>query len=78
MTEAFVRLHERGLLYRGRDFVNWSPSLRSTISEIEVEDLTIRGSTKLHVPGYESKVAFGRMMKLAYPVEDSSELQTHV
>ncbi|XP_014482255.1 PREDICTED: valine--tRNA ligase, mitochondrial-like isoform X2 [Dinoponera quadriceps] len=73
VTEAFVRLHERGLLYRGCDFVNWSPSLRSTVSEIEVVDVAVRGSTKLSVPGYRNKVTFGRMMKLAYPVEDSEE-----
>lgn len=78
MTEAFIRLYERGLLYRRYDFVNWSSSLRSTISDIEVENVIIHGSTKLHVPGYKSKVTFGRMMKLAFPMEDSSKLEIHL
>ncbi|EFN78371.1 Valyl-tRNA synthetase, mitochondrial [Harpegnathos saltator] len=73
VTEAFVQLHERGLLYRDCNFVNWSSLLHSTISDIEVENMTIHGSTKLHVPGYNNKVTFGRMMKLAYPIEDSKE-----
>lgn len=73
VTEAFVRLHERNLLYRDCNLVNWSPSLRSTISEIEVQDVMINGNTKLHVPGYKKKVTFGRLMKLAYSIEDSSK-----
>lgn len=36
VTEAFVRLHKAGLLYRGRQLVNWSCALRSAISDIEV------------------------------------------
>lgn len=28
VTEAFVRLHERGLMYRKRRMVNWCPHLR--------------------------------------------------
>lgn len=73
MTEAFVRLNERNLLYRGRDLVNWSPTLRSTISEIEVEDFIINGKTQLRLPGHDSKVTVGQLIKLAYPVKDSSE-----
>lgn len=36
VTEAFVRLHKAGLLYRSRQLVNWSCALRSAISDIEV------------------------------------------
>lgn len=36
VTEAFVRLHKAGLLYRSRQLVNWSCALRSAISDVEV------------------------------------------
>lgn len=36
VTEAFVRLHKAGLLYRSQQLVNWSCALRSAISDIEV------------------------------------------
>lgn len=36
MTEAFVRLHEKGIIYRSTRLVNWSCALRSAISDIEV------------------------------------------
>lgn len=36
VTEAFVRLYNSGLLYRSRQLVNWSCTLRSAISDIEV------------------------------------------
>ena len=37
VREVFVRLYERGLIYRGRRIINWSPGLRTAISDIEVE-----------------------------------------
>eukprot|EP00607_Mallomonas_marina_P011054 CAMPEP_0182423794 /NCGR_PEP_ID=MMETSP1167-20130531/9869_1 /TAXON_ID=2988 /ORGANISM="Mallomonas Sp, Strain CCMP3275" /LENGTH=935 /DNA_ID=CAMNT_0024603069 /DNA_START=286 /DNA_END=3093 /DNA_ORIENTATION=+ len=37
VTEAFVRLHEKGLVYKGDYLVNWSPSLQTAVSDLEVE-----------------------------------------
>ncbi|KAL6786011.1 TSV1 [Auxenochlorella protothecoides x Auxenochlorella symbiontica] len=37
VVEAFARLHERGLVYRGAYMVNWSPGLRTAVSDLEVE-----------------------------------------
>jgi valyl-tRNA synthetase len=37
VTEAFVTLYERGLIYRGEYMVNWSPSLGTAVSDLEVE-----------------------------------------
>ena len=37
VREAFVRLHQKGLLYRGPRLVNWSPGLRTAVSDLEVE-----------------------------------------
>ncbi len=36
VREAFVRLYEKGLLYRGPRLVNWSPGLRTAVSDLEV------------------------------------------
>ncbi len=37
VREAFVRLYEKGLIYRGRRMVNWSPGLGTAVSDLEVE-----------------------------------------
>ncbi|XP_030375172.1 valine--tRNA ligase isoform X2 [Scaptodrosophila lebanonensis] len=73
VTEAFVRLHEEGSIYRSSRLVNWSCSLRSAISDIEVDKVEIPGRTFLSIPGYEEKVEFGVLIKFAYKVEGSDE-----
>jgi valyl-tRNA synthetase len=37
VREAFVRLYEKGLIYRGTYLINWSPGLKTAVSELEVE-----------------------------------------
>lgn len=37
VREAFVQLHERGLIYRGEYLVNWSTLLQTAVSDLEVE-----------------------------------------
>jgi valyl-tRNA synthetase len=37
VVEAFVRLHEKGLVYRGEYMVNWAPLLQTAVSDLEVE-----------------------------------------
>ncbi len=51
---AFVRLYEEGLIYRGDYLVNWCPSCRTAISDIEVE--------------YEERQ--GALYHLRYPLVD--------
>ena len=36
VQEAFLRLHEEGVIYRAQRLVNWSCTLKSAISDIEV------------------------------------------
>jgi valyl-tRNA synthetase len=38
VLEVFVRLYEKGYIYRDRYLVNWDPGSRSAISDLEVED----------------------------------------
>jgi len=37
VTEVFVRLHEEGLIYRGKRLVNWDPVLHTALSDLEVQ-----------------------------------------
>jgi len=37
VREAFVRLYEQGLIYRGEYLINWSPGLQTAVSDLEVE-----------------------------------------
>lgn len=36
VQEVFIRLHEDGLIYRGKRLVNWDPKLHTAISDLEV------------------------------------------
>ncbi|MCH7567397.1 MAG: class I tRNA ligase family protein, partial [Nitrospirae bacterium] len=57
VIEAFVRLHEKGLIYRGDYLINWSPGLQTAISDLEVE--------------YREEM--GTLYHFKYPIEDSDE-----
>ncbi len=43
VREAFVRLHEEGLVYRGKYIVNWCPRCTTAISDLEVKHEEITG-----------------------------------
>ena len=55
VREAFVRLHEEGLIYRGEYMVNWSPVLDTAISDLEVEMRQVQG----------------HLYHVAYPIADA-------
>jgi valyl-tRNA synthetase len=44
VTEVFVRLHEEGLIYRGKRLVNWDPVLLTAVSDLEVLSEEEQGS----------------------------------
>jgi valyl-tRNA synthetase len=56
VQEAFVRLYDDGLIYRGKRLVNWDPKLHTAISDLEVQN-------------EEEK---GFMWHLRYPLADGS------
>ncbi|MDR2908721.1 MAG: valine--tRNA ligase, partial [Oscillospiraceae bacterium] len=37
VVEVFNRLYEKGLIYRGERIINWCPTCKTTLSDIEVE-----------------------------------------
>ena len=56
VNEVFVRLYEKGLIYRGEKIINWCPTCLTSISEAEVE--------------YEDQA--GHFWHLRYPFADGS------
>jgi len=56
VKEVFVRLYERGLIYRGERIINWCPHCLTSISDAEVE--------------YEDQA--GHFWHLRYPFKDGS------
>ncbi|QYX52804.1 valine--tRNA ligase [Pseudomonas sp. S07E 245] len=56
VKEAFVRLHEDGLIYRGKRLVNWDTKLHTAISDLEVEN-------------HDEK---GHLWNLSYPLADGA------
>jgi valyl-tRNA synthetase len=56
VVEVFVRLHEEGLIYRGKRLVNWDPVLLTALSDLEVQ----------------SEEEEGNLWHLRYPLEDGS------
>jgi valyl-tRNA synthetase len=56
VAEVFVRLHEGGLIYRGKRLVNWDPVLGTAVSDLEVD----------------SEEENGKIWEIRYPLEDGS------
>ena len=44
VQEVFIKLHQDGLIYRGKRLVNWDPKLHTAISDLEVESREKKGS----------------------------------
>lgn len=56
VKEAFVRLYEQGLIYRGAYIVNWDPVLKTAVSDLEVESVE----------------RVGKIYHIKYPLADGS------
>ncbi|HBE35546.1 MAG TPA: valine--tRNA ligase, partial [Cyanobacteria bacterium UBA11368] len=44
VVEAFVKLYEAGLIYRGNYLVNWCPATQSAVSDLEVDNKEVDGN----------------------------------
>ncbi|WP_029097492.1 valine--tRNA ligase [Brevibacillus thermoruber] len=44
VREVFVRLYEKGLIYRGNRIINWDPVARTALSDIEVIYKEVKGA----------------------------------
>ena len=55
VREAFVRLYEQGLIYRGAYIVNWCPRCQTAISDLEVVHEEQQGCwRRFAIPSWES------------------------
>ena len=51
VRKVFVTLYREGLIYRDKRLVNWDPKLQTAISDLEVENLEVKGSLwHIHYP----------------------------
>jgi valyl-tRNA synthetase len=57
VRKVFVELYNAGLIYRDKRLVNWDPRLQTAISDLEVQQVEIRGS----------------LWHIRYPIEGSDE-----
>jgi len=57
VQDVFVKLHQEGLIYRGKRLVNWDPVLHTAVSDLEVE----------------SAEENGHMWSLRYPLSDKPD-----
>jgi valyl-tRNA synthetase len=74
VREAFVQLHDRGILYRAERIVHWCCALKTAISDVEIEELELDGPTMLSVPMHKGKYEFGVLIDFAYKLkEDTSK-----
>ena len=56
VKEAFVRLYEQGLIYRGAYIVNWDPSIQTAVCDLEVD----------------SEERVGKLYTIRYPLADGT------
>ncbi|RKP00108.1 hypothetical protein CXG81DRAFT_13641 [Caulochytrium protostelioides] len=75
VTEAFIRLHEKGTIYRETRLVNWCTKLKTALSNLEVETIELTGPTMMSLPDHDpsKKYEFGTIISFAYPIENSDE-----
>lgn len=74
VKEAFLRMHKKGRIFRANRMVNYSCTLRTAISNIEVEPLDIDEPVMRKVPGYDKPVEFGVLHEFGYKVKNHPEL----
>ncbi len=57
VRHVFVQLYREGLIYRAQRMVNWSPGIKTVLSDLEVEEKEVKG----------------HLWHIAYPVDGSDE-----
>src|SRR6201995_286563 len=57
VIKVFVELYKQGLIYKDKRLVNWDPRLQTAVSDLEVENIEIKG----------------HLWHIKYPIEDSDQ-----
>ncbi|HEY1877109.1 MAG TPA: valine--tRNA ligase, partial [Rhizomicrobium sp.] len=60
VTRVFVELYKQGLIYKDKRLVNWDPRLETAVSDLEVENIEIKG----------------HLWHIRYPIDDSDQFIT--
>ena len=60
VTKVFVELYRQGLIYKDKRLVNWDPRLQTAVSDLEVENIELKG----------------HLWHIRYPIEDSDQFIT--
>src|SRR6187431_759403 len=60
VVKVFVELHREGLIYKDKRLVNWDPKLLTAISDLEVQQVEVRG----------------HLWHIKYPIEGSEQTIT--
>ena len=60
VTKVFVQLYREGLIYKDKRLVNWDPRLQTAVSDLEVENIEMKG----------------HLWHIKYPIEDSDQFIT--
>src|SRR5512140_1078091 len=58
VIKVFVELHREGLIYKDKRLVNWDPKLKTAISDLEVQQVEVKG----------------HLWHIKYPIEGSDEV----
>jgi valyl-tRNA synthetase len=57
VTKVFVELYRQGLIYKDKRLVNWDPRLETAVSDLEVENVEVKG----------------HLWYIKYPIDDSDQ-----
>jgi len=60
VIKVFVELYRQGLIYKDKRLVNWDPRLQTAVSDLEVENIEMKG----------------HLWHIKYPIEDSEQFIT--
>jgi valyl-tRNA synthetase len=70
VLKVFVALHKQGLIYKDKRLVNWDPRLQTAVSDLEVENIEIKGKL------WHIKYPLADGATFAWPVFDEDGKQT--
>ncbi len=74
VQDAFIQLFDSGLIKRVDGIVNWSCALKTTVADIEVDEVDFDKRTTISVPNYKDPVEFGVLYYVAYQFLDSGKI----
>ncbi|MGB3810430.1 MAG: valine--tRNA ligase [Parvibaculum sp.] len=69
VLKVFVELHRDGLIYRDKRLVNWHPELQTAVSDLEVENIEVKG----HFWHFRYPLADGKTVRYASEFDEEGQ-----